>query len=104
MLDPALQDGKKIPKGCHQGIIVGFSSEHLSLVPLVLNLTTHHISPQYHVIFDDDFTTMSSLNTIEEHNKSFEQLFATTTEYFIDPDDVEAVLSLLHNEWLSPID
>lgn len=74
MLDLALQDGEKIPKwdSClRQGISAGFLSKHSSLVPLVLNPTTQHILPQYHVIFDDDFTMVPSLNTIEEWNKTF---------------------------------
>ena len=40
ILDPALQDGKKILKWdsrAHQGIFVGFSHEHSSLVPLIFN-------------------------------------------------------------------
>jgi hypothetical protein len=62
VLDPKLQDGGKIPKwnsrAC-QGIFVGFSPYHSTNVPLILNPTTQHISPQYHVIFDDEFTTVS---------------------------------------------
>ena len=68
---------------------------------LVLNPTTQHISPQYQVIFDDDFTMVPSLNTIEECNKTFKQLFITATEYYIYPDNVEAGQSLL--EWLSHV-
>eukprot|EP00804_Cyclotella_cryptica_P006881 CCRYP_020804-RA/>CCRYP_020804-RA protein AED:0.48 eAED:0.37 QI:0/-1/0/1/-1/1/1/0/621 len=63
VLDPRLQDGKKIPKWdsrARQGIFVGFSTRHSSLVPLILNPRTQHISPQYHVIFDDAFTTVPS--------------------------------------------
>eukprot|EP00804_Cyclotella_cryptica_P019457 CCRYP_006639-RB/>CCRYP_006639-RB protein AED:0.37 eAED:0.37 QI:0/0/0/1/0/0/2/0/99 len=55
--------GKKIPKGdsrARQGIFVGFSPNHSSLVPLVLNPRTQHISPQFHVIFDDVFSTVPS--------------------------------------------
>ena len=29
----------------------------------VLNLRTLHVSPQYHVVFDDEFTTVSFLRT-----------------------------------------
>ena len=64
VLDPTLQDGHKIPKcdPCSRlGIFVGFSSEHSSLVPLVLNTTTGKISPQFHVVFDDNFNTVPSL-------------------------------------------
>eukprot|EP00804_Cyclotella_cryptica_P016958 CCRYP_001893-RA/>CCRYP_001893-RA protein AED:0.31 eAED:0.30 QI:0/0/0/1/0/0.33/3/0/518 len=88
--EPALQDGKKVPKWAswsRQGIFVGFLSEHSSSVPLVLNPMTQHILPQYHVIFDDDFATVPSLNTIEEWDKLFDQLFDTATESYIDPDD-----------------
>jgi transposase InsO family protein len=64
VLDPALQDGTKIPKWdtrARRGMFVGFSSSHSSLVPLVLNITTGKITPQFHVIFDDQFQTVTSL-------------------------------------------
>jgi hypothetical protein len=58
VLDAALQDGKKIPKwfpcAC-LGLFLGFSKMHSSQVPLVLNVETKKISPQFHVIFDDNF-------------------------------------------------
>jgi hypothetical protein len=65
VLDPKLADGNKIPKWDHRarmGMFLGFSHEHSSLVPLVLNLRTCHVSPQYHVIFDYTFKTVPSLN------------------------------------------
>ncbi len=40
------------------GIYVGRSQSHTSNVALVLNPRTGHISPQFHVVFDDDFTTV----------------------------------------------
>merc|ERR1712155_326706 len=40
------------------GVYLGHSSFHAGSVALVWNPTTGHVSPQYHVIFDDDFTTM----------------------------------------------
>eukprot|EP00804_Cyclotella_cryptica_P016319 CCRYP_009889-RB/>CCRYP_009889-RB protein AED:0.64 eAED:0.26 QI:0/-1/0/1/-1/1/1/0/386 len=52
VLDPRLQDGKKIPKWgsrARQGIFVGFSPHHSTSVPLILNPRTQHISPQFHV-------------------------------------------------------
>ena len=56
VLDPALQAGKKIPKWnkrSRQGQFLGFSEEHSSLVARVLNLETGHVSPQFHVVFDN---------------------------------------------------
>jgi hypothetical protein len=56
-------DGKKVPKWSkkarRQGIFLGFSGEHLNTVALVLDPKTGHISaPQYHVVFDEKFTTI----------------------------------------------
>jgi hypothetical protein len=62
VLDASLQDGKKIPKWnlcAHLGLFLGFSKLHSSLVPLVLNVAIGHISPQYHVIFDNKFETVN---------------------------------------------
>ena len=42
-------------------MFVGFSPAHSSDVPLILNLRTGHISPQYHAVFDDDFSTVLSI-------------------------------------------
>ena len=41
---------------CH----LGFSLRRSSIVPLVLNLDTHHIFAQYHVVLDDWFSSVSS--------------------------------------------
>ena len=39
---------------------MGLSPDHASTVPLVLNLDTSSITPQFHVIFDDWFTTVTT--------------------------------------------
>jgi hypothetical protein len=39
-------------------IYVGHLSSHAGLVALVLNPCTGHVSPQFHVVFDDHFTTV----------------------------------------------
>jgi hypothetical protein len=39
-------------------IYVGHSPAHAGSVALVLNLRTGHVSPQYHVVFNDLFTTV----------------------------------------------
>jgi transposase InsO family protein len=104
VLDPALQDNKKIPKWdskARQGIFVGFSKEHSSLAPLVYNPRTQHISPQYHVIFDDKFSTVPSLYTEPERNLRWEELFKTIDrELYIDPEDVDA--GKIRDTWLLP--
>ena len=40
------------------GVYLGISPVYSSKVALVLNLATGHVSPQYHVAFDDHFTTV----------------------------------------------
>eukprot|EP00957_Ditylum_brightwellii_P081724 6217207-Ditylum_brightwellii.AAC.1 len=40
------------------GIYLGHSPFYAGNVALVLNLQTGHVSQQYHVVFDDDFSTV----------------------------------------------
>lgn len=40
------------------GVYLGHSPFHAGSVALVFNPRTGHVSPQYHVVFDDDFTTV----------------------------------------------
>ena len=68
-LGKELQDNKSKPKwtDCsYQGIYVGHSPHHASNVVLVYNPATKLVSPQYHVIFDEDFTTVLSLYKTDE--------------------------------------
>ena len=65
VLDPKLQDGKKLPKWSprsRQGQFVGLSKTHASNVALILNPRTKRISPQYHIVFDDFFTMVRSVD------------------------------------------
>ena len=48
------------------GVYLGHSPAHAGNVALVLNLQTGHISPQYHLVFDDDFSTVPYLDSSEE--------------------------------------
>ena len=63
VLDSAMQDGKKLPRWTprsRRAVHLGTSKKHASNVPLVLNLDTLAISPQYHVVFDDWFSTVEA--------------------------------------------
>jgi hypothetical protein len=86
VLDALLQDGKKIPKWNPQaclGLFLEFSDLHSSLVPLVLNVDMGRISPQFHVIFEDKFETVTSL-VIEEHlDKQWADIFWFRRECFL---------------------
>ena len=53
VLDPKLQDGKKIPKWnsrARVGQFLGFSEEHSSTVALIRHLKSGHVSPQFHTL------------------------------------------------------
>ena len=112
MLDPKLQDGKKLPKfnrRARMGQFVGFSDEHSSLVAKVRNLSTNFISPQFHIIFDDKFTTIQ--NDVKLGDTSLEaiftKLFDKCRDYYgeeplaSDSDTQLDELPELHDEWLN---
>ena len=65
ILESGLQSGSigppKWDPRARLGIYVGHSPAHAGSVALVLNPSTGHVSPQYHVVFDDDFTTVPNL-------------------------------------------
>lgn len=97
VLEKELQDGKKLPKfskaHSHIGVYVGHSPHHASNVVLVYNPTTGLVSPQYHVVFDEAFSTVASDNPTKiEYNisKMFNSLWADNiwshTDQFISDD------------------
>ena len=45
------------------GVYLGHSPDHASNVALILSLTTGLVSPQYHVVFDDNFTTVDYIRS-----------------------------------------
>ena len=68
--DSGLQSGMGgIPKWnprSNAGVYLGHSPDHASNVAMVLSLTTGLVSPQYHVIFDDDFSTVDFIRSKKE--------------------------------------
>ena len=88
------------------GQFVGFSEQHSSLVALVRNLETGHVSPQYHVVFDDKFETVHGSG---ENDAAIDaicnRLFIQNREVYIEPefnDEGELVYSPppLEDIWL----
>ena len=87
VLDPRLQDGKRIPKWdrrSRQGIYLGVSPHHSSTVHLVLNPATGNVSPQYHVVFDDTFSTVFSDGAFTE--SVWDSLLVSNVERHPDTD------------------
>jgi hypothetical protein len=64
VLDARLQGSLKIPRWeprSRVGVYLGHSPHHANNVALILNLSTGHVSPQYHVVYDDTFSTVASI-------------------------------------------
>ena len=103
VLDPKLQDGIKIPKfnpRSRRGLHVGLSPKHAATVPSILNLQTGTISPQFHVVFDDWFSTVSSDdNDLELDAQVWEDLLVDDHFLMTEFDEDDPVA--LHEEWLT---
>jgi hypothetical protein len=94
VLDKRIQDGKSIPRWqsrSKRGVYVGSSPKHASTVPLVLNLETGHISPQFHVVFDDWFATVttSPADLPDFNSPEWARTFGDSIyQYVMDDDDI----------------
>jgi hypothetical protein len=69
VLDPKIQQDQKLPRWAPRskiGMFLVLSQQHASEAPLVLNLGTLSITTQFHVIFDDLFTTVPSIDRENE--------------------------------------
>ena len=104
VLDPKLRKGGvKIPKWAprsRQGVFMGFSRFHSGLIGLVLNKVTGTITPQFHCVFDDGFTTVPSpQGTIDQ--ASWTQLITSPNnrlQVLLDATDDPDI----GDEWLDP--
>jgi len=116
ILDPKLQDGKKLPKWspqCQRGQYLGPSLNHSSTIGRTLNLRTGHLSPQYHVVCDNHFSTVSNAGAgvfLDEDvilSLVWHHLVEAGCERYIDDLDYNSQghclpLPELSDEWLSP--
>jgi hypothetical protein len=100
ILDPKVQQGQKLPRWqprSRQGIFMGLSQQHTSEVPQVLNIAMGSITTQFHVLLDDQFTTVNSIAREEEPPCHWEELCLENSVQVItdDPDHY------LQNDWLT---
>ena len=101
VLMPTLQDGKKLPKWqprSRRGQFVGLSPFHASNVALVRNLHSGSIGPQYHVVFDNWFETVTCDET--ETPPEWEVL-VTHSRYQAEFDEDDLQRFELDSEWLT---
>ena len=104
VLDPKLQDGRKIPKWrprARKGQFLGFSPRHSSTVALIRNLTTGSITPQYHIVVDEKFETVASTRDLDL-TECLNNLFRNSREHYLGDHDPErdGPLPPLDAEWL----
>jgi hypothetical protein len=88
VLEASLQDGHRIPKWkprSRMGIYLGNSPDHASTVPLVLNPNTGLVSPQYHLVFDDAFSTTNCIST-DNIPTDWPELFKHSSTNYLDED------------------
>jgi hypothetical protein len=103
VLDPKLQQGKKLPRWQPRsriGVFVGFSAHHSSDIPLILNLQTGSISPQFHVVFDDSFSTVISIEESEDPPDFWNDIDLEARSVLIPSDDDDP--PELGDDWLTP--
>jgi hypothetical protein len=104
ILDPQLQEGQKLPQWQPQfrhDVFLGISNLHSSEVPLVLNLQTGSITPQFHVVFDDLFSTVNLIAREGEPPEHWEALCLENSTYI--PTDIsENSVLYLEGNWLMP--
>lgn len=87
VLDPQLAEGKKIPKWNRRsrlGQFLGFSDEHSSLVGRVRNLETNYVSPQYHLVYDDNFSSIFNDTSLQDSkaDEIFDDLFENARDFY----------------------
>jgi hypothetical protein len=98
VLDKKIADGRKLPRWTPRSdrcVYLGRADKFASSVYLVLNTATGSITPQYHVVLDDWFATVtSSIDALPDFGThEWQTLFGDTDLQFqLDDDDV----TLLH--------
>ena len=115
VLDPKLQDGKKLPKWVPRarcGQFLGISPDHASSIGLIRNLTTGKISCQFHVVYDDWFSSVPNFNNPDDERdlginiKDLLDMKGGTREYYLDDEFDETGFPVrmpdIHDEWLTP--
>ena len=104
VLDPRLQDGKKIPKWeprSRLGQFLGFLAKHASNVGLIQNVETGCVSPQFHVMHDERFQTVASEHNVDL-SETWIDLFVNSCEHHLEGHDpeVDGPLPGLHDTWV----
>jgi len=97
VLEPTLHQNHKILRWkphYRVGIFSGLSPPHASSVTLALSTKLGLVSPQFHLVFDGNFTTTSSLRT-NQVPTNWPQLFNKSSTFYVDSDFSQKNLQFL---------
>jgi hypothetical protein len=75
--------------------------QHAGNVPLIYNPSTMHVSPQYHVSFDDSFSTVVGSTAILS-DEVYAQLYASNDWIFKNPFGPDSDSYLFEPHWTHP--
>jgi hypothetical protein len=110
VLNPKLVAGSKIPKWdprSRQGKFIGYSKQHSSSAGLILNPRSGYISTQFHVLYDDEFSTVTGCDDAQRlhlENVDWASLIQRQggSELAYDESDIDLVPDHLDDSWLTP--
>jgi hypothetical protein len=80
---------------------IGTSNFHASNVPLIYNPVTSHITPQYHVTYDEGFTSVNT-TAHPDHDAFFQQLYEKAAWVFQSKYDDDEALHYFSSFWTDP--
>ena len=104
VLDKRLHDRDSIPKWkalSWTGVYVGHTLQHAGNVPLIYNPSTMYISPQYHVAFDNPFTTVCG-STEPLSDAFYKKLYTDSSWLYKDTYGDPSDLHLFESFWADP--
>jgi len=93
-------DGKKLPQWkphSSHGMYLGHADKYASSAPLILNIQTGFIMPQFHVVTDDWFATVSTTpeDLPDFKSPAWINMFGESTlQYVLDEADLTAMCEL----------
>jgi hypothetical protein len=88
VLDRRMQEGKSPPKWTKrttQKVYVGHLHHYSKSVPVVWDPKTKLVSPQFHVMFDDNFDTVQAPDPNIKQSDTMDRLFQTNRYIYDDP-------------------
>ena len=105
VLHKRLQDGDHFGKWqarSWRGIYVGPSAQHASNIPLIYNPQSTHVTTQFHVVFDEGFTSLTHLPT-SDHDTLMEKLFQNASWMHPEYSDSSSNFYNFDSFWEPPI-